>query len=130
MNIRTRRPPAWWAVVMALLATLWIAVTVVYRQGESGVRFGTGGAGISFERESDYALFAIDERAALLVSKDGNMSLVEYGRGAFPFCPLCGTHLGPARIARALLDRGWSDEEVADLFRGARIPPMQSFGDA
>jgi hypothetical protein len=92
MNVRTRRPPAWWAVVMALLATLWIAVTVLYRQGESGVRFGTGGPGISFERENDYALFAIDERAALLVTKDASMSLVEYGRGAFPFCPLCGTH--------------------------------------
>jgi hypothetical protein len=77
---------------MALLAILWIGVTVVYRQGESGVRVGTGGAGLSFERQNDHALFAIDARAALLVSQDGSMSLVEYGRGPFPFCPLCGTH--------------------------------------
>ena len=92
MNIRTRRPPAWWVVVMGLLVTLWISVTVVYRHGESGVRFGTGGAGLSFERQNDYALFEIDERAALLVSQDGSMSVVQYGRGMFPFCPLCGTH--------------------------------------
>ena len=90
MKVRTRRPPSWWVVVMALLAILWIAVTVVYRQGESGVRIGRGGAGISFERQNDHALFAVDERVALLVSQDGSVSLVEYGRGTFPFCPLCG----------------------------------------
>jgi len=92
MNIRTRRPPSWWVVVMGLLAILWISVTVIYRQGESGVRFGTGGAGLSFDRQHDHALFEVDERAALLVSQGGTMSLVEYGRGMFPFCPLCGTH--------------------------------------
>jgi hypothetical protein len=46
------------------------------------------------------------------------------------FCPLCGTHLGPARIARALLDRGWSTEDVTDLLRGARIPPMLGLTDS
>jgi hypothetical protein len=46
------------------------------------------------------------------------------------FCPLCGTHLGPARIARALLDRGWSVEDVSDLLRGARIPPMRGLSES
>ena len=41
------------------------------------------------------------------------------------FCPNCGTHLGAARMARALLDRGWSTEDVSDLLRGARVPPLR-----
>lgn len=40
------------------------------------------------------------------------------------FCPTCGTHLGPARVAAALLERGWSADDVADLLRAARIPPL------
>lgn len=40
-------------------------------------------------------------------------------------CPTCGTHLGPARIARSLLDRGWSGEDVAELLRRARVPPLR-----
>lgn len=77
---------------MALLAVLWIAVTFIYRQGESGVRFGQGAAGVSFDRQHDVALFEIDASAALLVSPSGTVSLVKYGRGTFPFCPLCGKH--------------------------------------
>jgi hypothetical protein len=42
------------------------------------------------------------------------------------YCPTCGTHLGPARIAHALLDRGWPVDEVVELFRGARLPPLRS----
>lgn len=45
------------------------------------------------------------------------------------YCPTCGTHLGPARIARALLDRGWEAQDVHDLLRGARIPPLQGLPD-
>jgi hypothetical protein len=41
------------------------------------------------------------------------------------YCPTCGTHLAPARIARALLDRGWKVDEVADLLRAARVPPLR-----
>ena len=41
------------------------------------------------------------------------------------YCPHCGTHLGAARIARALVDRGWTVEDVSDLLRGARIPPLR-----
>ncbi|MBA2529015.1 MAG: DUF5319 family protein [Euzebyales bacterium] len=41
------------------------------------------------------------------------------------FCPACGSHLGPARIARALLDKGWSGEAVAELLHGARVPPLR-----
>jgi hypothetical protein len=41
------------------------------------------------------------------------------------FCPSCGTHLGPARMARALLDRGWSADDVSELLRGARVPPLR-----
>ena len=41
------------------------------------------------------------------------------------FCPTCGAHLGPARIARALLDRGWSHTDVAELLRAARVPPLR-----
>ena len=42
-----------------------------------------------------------------------------------PFCPNCGFHLGAARIARALLDRGWTPEDVSELLRGARVPPLR-----
>lgn len=41
------------------------------------------------------------------------------------FCPTCGMHLGSARIARALLQRGWSADDVADLLKGARVPPLR-----
>lgn len=41
------------------------------------------------------------------------------------YCPTCGTHLGPARIARALLERGWSNEDVIELLRAARVPPLR-----
>lgn len=40
-------------------------------------------------------------------------------------CPTCGAHLGPARIARALIDRGWSNDDVVELLRGARVPPLR-----
>ena len=41
------------------------------------------------------------------------------------YCPTCGRHLGPARIARALVDHGWEAEDVAELLRAARIPPLR-----
>ena len=41
------------------------------------------------------------------------------------FCPTCGSHLGPARIARALLEQGWRPEAVSELLRGARVPPLR-----
>jgi hypothetical protein len=40
-------------------------------------------------------------------------------------CPGCGAHLGPARIAQALLGRGWSAEDVAELLRSAKLPPLR-----
>lgn len=48
------------------------------------------------------------------------------GGAKHAYCPTCGLHLGPARMARALLDRGWPDGDVADLLRGARIPPLRT----
>jgi len=41
------------------------------------------------------------------------------------YCPTCGNHLGPARIARALIDQGWDVAAVAELLRAARIPPLR-----
>lgn len=41
------------------------------------------------------------------------------------FCPTCGTHLGPARIARELLHRGWKPDDVSGLLQGARVPPLR-----
>jgi predicted RNA-binding Zn-ribbon protein involved in translation (DUF1610 family) len=41
------------------------------------------------------------------------------------YCPTCGTHLGSARIARALIDRGWKSEDVVALLQGARFPPLR-----
>jgi hypothetical protein len=41
------------------------------------------------------------------------------------YCPTCGTHLAPARIAAELLRRGWTTDEVSDLLRGARVPPLR-----
>lgn len=41
------------------------------------------------------------------------------------FCQHCGQHLAPARIAEHLLARGWSREDVAELLRSARVPPMR-----
>ena len=90
MTRRTRRPPSWWVAVLVPLLLLWVSVTVYYKQGASGIAF--GGGEVSFERRFDFALFRIDDRSALLVTRDGSMSVVAYGRGAFPFCPLCGTY--------------------------------------
>lgn len=42
------------------------------------------------------------------------------------FCPTCGQHLGPARIAEVLRERGWSSEDVAELLRAARVPPLRN----
>ncbi|MDP9405501.1 MAG: DUF5319 family protein [Actinomycetota bacterium] len=50
--------------------------------------------------------------------------------GQTPFCPRCGTHLAPARIARALLERGWTAAAVSELLRGARVPRMRSLPPA
>ena len=44
---------------------------------------------------------------------------------AVRFCPGCGTHLGPARIARALLDRGWQPAEVSALLQASDLPPLR-----
>lgn len=52
------------------------------------------------------------------------VELPEGGDNAL-YCPTCGNHLGPARIAQALLERGWSVEDVSDLLRGARVPPLR-----
>ncbi len=41
------------------------------------------------------------------------------------YCPSCGTALAPARMARALLSRGWKTSEVEELLRAARVPPMR-----
>jgi hypothetical protein len=41
------------------------------------------------------------------------------------YCLTCGTHLGPARIARALIDQGWDAGAVADLLRAARVSPLR-----
>jgi len=41
------------------------------------------------------------------------------------YCPACGRHLGPARIARALMDHGWETADGVELFRAARIPPLR-----
>jgi hypothetical protein len=46
------------------------------------------------------------------------------------FCPACGTHMGPARVARALLDKGWEAEEVAALLTGADLPPLRGLPGA
>lgn len=84
-------------MLVSLLA-LWVGVTFLYWRGASGVGFagggsgGGGGAGISFDRPSDFALFKIDDRVALLVTRDGPEAVVKVARGAFPFCPLCGTY--------------------------------------
>ena len=41
------------------------------------------------------------------------------------YCPACGTSLSAARIAKALLDKGWSREDIGELLRGARVPPLR-----
>jgi hypothetical protein len=41
------------------------------------------------------------------------------------FCPACGRHLGPARIARALIAKGWEPDEVAALLHGAGLPRLR-----
>jgi uncharacterized protein DUF5319 len=42
------------------------------------------------------------------------------------FCPSCGNALAVARIAQALLDRGWKDAEVEELLRAAFVPHMRT----
>jgi len=79
---------------MALLVVLWIGVAFLYHRGAAGVGFGPGGGALSFDREHAFTLFEVDRHrhTALLVSHDGSMAVVAYGRGMFPFCPLCGTY--------------------------------------
>jgi hypothetical protein len=45
------------------------------------------------------------------------------------YCPSCGSHLGPARIARALLAKGWEAAEVAGLLRDAGLPQLRGLPD-
>jgi predicted RNA-binding Zn-ribbon protein involved in translation (DUF1610 family) len=45
------------------------------------------------------------------------------------YCPSCGTHMGTARVARALLGKGWKPAEVADLLRAAHLPQVRGLVD-
>jgi len=45
--------------------------------------------------------------------------------GDAAFCPTCGSSLAPALIAGALLERGWEADDVRELLRAARVPPMR-----
>jgi hypothetical protein len=51
--------------------------------------------------------------------------LPDGGRRA-AFCPSCGASLAPARIARALVERGWTPDAVEELLRAARVPPLRA----
>ena len=41
---------------------------------------------------------------------------------AVTFCPACGQHLGPARLAEVLEAEGWSRDDVDSLLSLARLP--------
>jgi hypothetical protein len=86
-----RRFPSWYVAVAALLAVLWVSLNAFYRLGAEGVAFQSAGdSAVSFDREFDFALFRIDDQAALSFDSSGYAAVVKYGRGTFPFCPLCG----------------------------------------
>ena len=42
------------------------------------------------------------------------------------FCPECGTHMGAARLARILLNRGWSADEVRQALNASHFPPLRT----
>ena len=44
----------------------------------------------------------------------------------FTFCPACGTHLGGARLAKILLDRGWTADDVRTAMNASLFPPLRS----
>ena len=84
-----KRVPAWYRVLAGSCAILWVAVSIFYWLGASGVR--ASGAKMSFERQHDFALLEIDGQRAFRVDKYG-VSVTKYRRGTFPFCPLCGVN--------------------------------------
>jgi hypothetical protein len=85
-----RRLPGWWIAVASLLLLLWATTTLWYHLGAKGVDFDSGS--IDFQRQHDFKLFRLSDRAALLVGPGGFLSVVKYGRGMIPFCPLCGLY--------------------------------------
>jgi hypothetical protein len=87
---------------------------------------------ISWEYASGY-LYGLADAGVPVLQLDKTMAgacpfcgvdLLESGDRAI-YCPTCGTHLGPARIAAELSRRGWTMDEVNDLLRGARVPPLR-----
>jgi hypothetical protein len=85
-----RKPPGWWGAVLGLLLVLWIMTTLFYRLGAEKAPLGA--ADVEFGRQHDFALFRVGDGAALLVTRSGFFSVVKYGRGTIPFCPICGVH--------------------------------------
>lgn len=88
------RHAAWYLpiLLLLLLLALWAAVSASYYLGAERVRFNRSGAVVSFDREHDFALFALGNGAAILSSGSGSLSTVKIERGTFPFCPLCGEY--------------------------------------
>ncbi len=77
---------------------------------------------------ADAGVAATVGEAGLLTSPEGGCpfcgaSLPEKGAQA-SFCPTCGHDLAPARIARLLLEHGWSQDDVARVLRTAGVPPL------
>jgi hypothetical protein len=91
-----KRIPDWYRGVWVLLLVFWIALTVYYHTGSSGVQFGGvgGGATIDFHRGSDYQLYRITDHMALHVGQDGLVAVVDYQRGTPPLTLLCGSYEG------------------------------------
>lgn len=86
------RSAAWYLPVLILLLLLWGGVSAAYYVGAEGVRFVRTGATVDFNRDNDFALFALGNGAAVLVSGSDYISTVRIERGLFPFCPLCGEY--------------------------------------
>lgn len=49
---------------------------------------------------------------------------------ALTYCPTCGQHLGPARMAKAMIEAGMKPEAVAELLAAARVRPVRALPGA
>lgn len=79
------------AALAIMIGFLWAGSATAYNYGAEAIALRTGGAAAALERDPQEVMFEVDMKTAFFVDSSGNISIVEYERGTFPFWPICGT---------------------------------------
>jgi hypothetical protein len=106
--------PAWYALILVLVAIYYGAIVVFYATGATGYR--VKGVAFDFGRQHDGILFSIDERRAFLISDPKYVAPVTYDKVHWLLRP-CGCYDSTGRTDVSDLQLGPLDglrpEQVA-----------------